>query len=79
MTDKKLDHERMEQWRKNILPNKSAEAMKSLSASSGSSLLWWCPECRQDVEPDMVTYEETHDARYGGCGGDVLYITKKNH
>ena len=26
MTDKKLDHERMEQWRKNILPNKSAEA-----------------------------------------------------
>ena len=60
---------------KDLTENQSAS---DLSASAGSSLIWWCPECRQDVEPDMVTYEETHDARYGGCGGDVLCIKKKN-
>jgi hypothetical protein len=47
--------------------------------SVDSSQVWWCPECRQDVEPDMVTFEETHDARYGGCGGDVLWQHKEEH
>ena len=32
---------------------------------------WWCPTCGEAVPPEMVTYEETHDARYGGCGHEV--------
>lgn len=33
---------------------------------------WWCPSCQMIVEPECVTYEETHDERCGGCGNDVL-------
>lgn len=29
---------------------------------------WWCPECNMIVEPECVTYEQTHDERCGGCG-----------
>jgi hypothetical protein len=33
---------------------------------------WWCPTCEVWLYWDMVTYEETHDERYGGCGQHVL-------
>ena len=33
---------------------------------------WWCPECNIIVEPECVTYEQTHDERCGGCGFTVL-------
>ena len=29
---------------------------------------WWCPKCNMIVEPECVTYEQTHDERCGGCG-----------
>ncbi len=29
---------------------------------------WWCPECAEWVSGADVTYWETHDERYGGCG-----------
>ena len=32
---------------------------------------WWCPECREWVQNEHVTYEETHDTRNGGCGYGV--------
>ncbi len=32
---------------------------------------WWCPECNMIVEPECVTYEQTHDERCGGCGFTV--------
>lgn len=32
---------------------------------------WWCEQCKSIVPPEMVTYHETHDSRYGGCGGPV--------
>lgn len=33
---------------------------------------WWCPTCKEFLDGIEVTYEETHDERCGGCGGDVL-------
>jgi hypothetical protein len=30
---------------------------------------WWCQYCNSVVQPEHVTYEETHDPRTGGCGG----------
>ena len=32
---------------------------------------WWCAHCRVWVQNEHVTYSETHDPRYGGCGHDV--------
>ena len=32
---------------------------------------WWCFECQMIVEPECVTYEQTHDERCGGCGFTV--------
>jgi hypothetical protein len=29
---------------------------------------WYCPICHTEVLPENVTFEETHDIRYGGCG-----------
>lgn len=34
---------------------------------------WWCDNCKCVVPGEMVTYDETHDSRYGGCGGPVSY------
>jgi hypothetical protein len=33
--------------------------------------MWWCPECEKELAGAEVTFEETHDPRYGGCGSDV--------
>lgn len=33
---------------------------------------WFCPVCGE-VEQEEVTYEETHDVRFGGCGSDVEF------
>lgn len=32
---------------------------------------WYCQHCHQDVQPEHVTYQETHDPRAGGCGHTV--------
>jgi len=32
---------------------------------------WWCETCQKPVPPNMVTFYEYHDARYGGCGFKV--------
>jgi hypothetical protein len=32
--------------------------------------VWLCPNCGL-VEPEHVTFEETHDPRHGGCGEAV--------
>ena len=32
---------------------------------------WWCPTCNEWVCSGDVTFDETHDPRFGGCGGDV--------
>ena len=32
---------------------------------------WWCPTCKIGLVWHQVTYEETHDSRYGGCGEPV--------
>ena len=33
---------------------------------------WWCPTCKELVEPIRVTHDVRHDERYGGCGERVL-------
>lgn len=38
---------------------------------------WFCEHCQTEVLPEHVTFEETHDARCGGCGYPV--ITKKEY
>ena len=32
---------------------------------------WYCPHCKVLVAPEDVTFEQAHDERAGGCGGDV--------
>ena len=34
---------------------------------------WYCENCDEKVDPEDVTYEETHDTRSGGCGKNVEY------
>ena len=29
---------------------------------------WYCTKCKVEVEPMHVTFWETHDERFGGCG-----------
>ena len=29
---------------------------------------WYCTKCKAEVEPMHVTFWETHDERFGGCG-----------
>jgi hypothetical protein len=36
------------------------------------SFRWWCPRCESEVNGTEVTFEETHDPRKGGCGGNVI-------
>lgn len=33
--------------------------------------MWYCDDCGVFVEPDNVTFEESHDTRLGGCGNVV--------
>ena len=33
---------------------------------------WFCEGCGEWVQCDHVTYEETHDPKNGGCGGDCV-------
>ncbi len=33
---------------------------------------WWCPHCEAWISAQCVTYQETHDKRSGGCGGQVM-------
>lgn len=32
---------------------------------------WWCSTCNEWVCGGDVTFEETHDPIFGGCGGQV--------
>ena len=32
---------------------------------------WWCENCQTIVQPDHVTFAETHDTRAQGCGYKV--------
>jgi hypothetical protein len=32
---------------------------------------WWCPHCRKDVPPEMVTKDGEHYLEAGGCGRPV--------
>lgn len=45
--------------------------MNDRSLEPISTLVWWCPTCQIDVHPEAVTYNEYHDARFGGCGRKV--------
>jgi NAD-dependent SIR2 family protein deacetylase len=38
---------------------------------TGQTGYWWCPECERELHPHEVTFKETHDERYGGCGSEV--------
>ena len=31
---------------------------------------WWCPECKQKIWPEEVTYEEYHEV----CGTQVIWV-----
>jgi len=31
---------------------------------------WFCEGCSEWVQCEHVTFEETHDPKNGGCGGD---------
>jgi hypothetical protein len=35
---------------------------------------WWCDNCKVQVSPYHVTFEETHDKRCGGCGESVRWV-----
>lgn len=35
------------------------------------NVVWYCDQCKQVVPGKHVTFQETHDVRYGGCGGPV--------
>ena len=35
---------------------------------------WWCKTCKTLPPPNEVTYEETHDTRYDGCGERVVWV-----
>jgi hypothetical protein len=48
-------------------PGPSAPAAPPDATRAG----WWCPQCRREVLPAEVTYQETHDPRAGGCGHPV--------
>ena len=49
-----------------------AKHRAALAAMGGQGDVgWWCPACEVTVPPEHVTYNETHDTRAGGCGGDV--------
>lgn len=32
---------------------------------------WWCPDCRESVPPECVTFDERDDERARGCGATV--------
>jgi hypothetical protein len=32
---------------------------------------WWCPHCRTDVPPEMITKDGEHYLESGGCGRQV--------
>ena len=50
-----------------------AARMKELSGETHQRAgRWWCNTCGDSVEGECVTYEETHDPRYGGCGSPVI-------
>jgi len=40
--------------------------------------MWWCPHCKVEVQPEHVTFEETHDERYGGCGAYMDWISDES-
>jgi len=33
--------------------------------------MWYCPTCNKALFGEEVTYQETHDIRYNGCGEPV--------
>lgn len=39
--------------------------------AEGKPLTWWCEFCQKPLDWTAVTFEETHDARAGGCGRKV--------
>jgi hypothetical protein len=48
-----------------------AEPLVGRRSEADAAGMWYCPECDSFVPPECVTYEETHDPRYGGCGTAV--------
>lgn len=48
-----------------------AEARVMCRQEADSMGCWYCPACDAFVQPECVTYEETHDPRRGGCGNSV--------
>ena len=51
--------------------NESISHVSGIYDSKHDPDTWWCPTCNEWVCSVDVTFEETHDPRYGGCGGDV--------
>lgn len=41
-----------------------------------SECYWWCMFCKCVVEPQDVTYDESHDPRANGCGHGVVSVSK---
>ena len=33
--------------------------------------MWYCPTCNRALFGEEVTFQETHDSRYNGCGEPV--------
>ena len=47
--------------------------------AAGETDWWWCPACGVPVQPEHVTFEETHDPRCGGCGKPVWPESEVDH
>jgi len=47
--------------------------------AAGETDWWWCPSCGVQVQPEHVTFEETHDPRCGGCGKPVWPESEVDH
>jgi hypothetical protein len=47
--------------------------------AAGETDWWWCPSCGVPIQPEHVTFEETHDPRCGGCGKPVWPESEVDH
>jgi hypothetical protein len=51
--------------------SRKLDVMPRSKATERSGGDWWCPNCFRPIESKDVTYDEHHDPRHGGCGGNV--------
>lgn len=51
---------------------KAIKATPPAQVSDATNNNWYCRKCGVEVPPMHATYFETHDQRFGGCGGHLL-------